>query len=488
MIFNSLEFALFFPIVTVGYFLLPHRYRWQWLLLASCYFYMAFIPIYILILFFTIGVDFAVGVNLARLKDPPARKILLITSLVANVGVLAIFKYYGFLDSNLEAISRAIGWNYSLPALGLILPVGLSFHTFQSMSYIIEVYRGHQPAERHLGIFALYVMYYPQLVAGPIERPQQLLHQFREPHTFDYGRVRSGLQQMLWGLFKKVAIADQLATSVDIVFSRPGGFQGLHLIAATVMFAVQIYCDFSGYSDIAIGASRVMGIELMENFRQPYWSKSISEFWRRWHISLSTWFRDYLYIPLGGNRVPPGRRLLNLFIVFVVSGLWHGASWGFIIWGALHGFYLIFGILTRPVRDRVASLSGLQRLPRLMTGVRVLTTFSLVCFAWIFFRANTLADAAYIATHLTTGLAADIRSVASLGGMIAFLNSLAVSKFTLLAILMMEVGHRVEQSHNLFNWVSTKPILLRWTLYYAAAIAIVVRFSAESKQFIYFQF
>jgi alginate O-acetyltransferase complex protein AlgI len=488
MVFNSLHFAIFFPLVTLGYFLLPHRHRWWWLLAASCYFYMAFIPVYILILFFTIAVDFTVGLKLAAMQDPRKRKILLCASLVANVGVLAIFKYYGFLDANLQAAAEFLGWNYSLPALAIILPIGLSFHTFQSMSYIIEVYRGHQPVERHLGIFALYVMYYPQLVAGPIERPQNLLNQFRIPHRFDYARVRSGLQQMLWGFFKKVAIADPIAATVDMVYGNPGGYPGLALITATVLFAVQIYCDFSGYSDIAIGASRVMGIDLMQNFRQPYWSQSISEFWRRWHISLSTWFRDYLYIPLGGNRSPTWRRMMNLFIVFLVSGLWHGANWVFVVWGALHGGYLVIGALTQQARQRLAHLLRLDLLPRLHALLRVATTFALVCFAWIFFRAENMSQAMQIVRGLDDGLAADLMRVASPAGLLAFLSNLQISKYTLLAILVMEAGHLLQQRHDLFQWTSARPVAIRWGLYYALGFAVILFFNTNAKQFIYFQF
>lgn len=488
MVFNSIHFLFFFPLVTVGFFLLPHRHRWWWLLGASCYFYMAFIPVYILILFFTIGIDFAVGLKLTIMQDERKRKFLLCTSLLANVGVLAIFKYYGFLDANLEGAARFLGWNYSLPALAIILPIGLSFHTFQSMSYIIEVYRRHQPAERHLGIFALYVMYYPQLVAGPIERPQNLLPQFRTAQHFDYARVRRGLQQMLWGFFKKIAIADQLSTTVDMVYGDPSAFSGLALITATVMFAVQIYCDFSGYSDIAIGASRVMGIDLMQNFRQPYWSQSIAEFWRRWHISLSTWFRDYLYIPLGGNRVGPMRQMVNLFAVFLISGLWHGANWTFVIWGALHGAYLVFGRLTQTFRQRLSHLIGLEHAPRLHAGLRMLTTFSLVCFAWIFFRADNLGDALYIVRHLNDGLTTDLLAVASPSALNDFLSGLHISKYTLLAILTMEFGHYLQQRGDLFEWSSTRPIALRWSLYYALGFACLLQFNTAAKQFIYFQF
>lgn len=487
MVFNSLHFLLFFPIVTALYFALPFRYRWAWLLAASCYFYMAFIPVYILILAFTIAVDYLVGLKLGAMKGP-RRKWVLVISLVANVGVLAVFKYFYFIAENLEAAAAFLDWNYSLPALSIILPIGLSFHTFQSMSYIIEVYRGNQKAERHLGIFALYVMYYPQLVAGPIERPQNLLHQLREPYTFDYVRIRDGLKLMLWGLFKKVAIADQLAIAVDMVYGNPSGYSGLALIIATVLFGIQIYCDFSGYSDIAIGASKVMGIDLMQNFRQPYFSRSISEFWRRWHISLSTWFRDYLYIPLGGNRTVQWRQQLNLCTVFLVSGLWHGASWAFVIWGGLHGLYLIVSLGTADARAKLAQMTKLDRVPVIRSAGAMAITFTLVSFAWIFFRAETLPQALYIVSHLVDGLPHDLVALSSPAAAEAFLSSLKISKYTLLAILVLLAGDVLQQRESLWQWVSKRPTAVRWGLYYGVGFWILSRFNTEAKQFIYFQF
>ena len=321
MLFNSFEFALFFPIVTILYFLLPHKHRWWLLLAASAYFYMVFVPSYILILGVTIVVDYFAGILIEREQSPKRKKYFLLASLIANIGFLAFFKYFNFLNTNIDALANLIGWNYSLPNLEIILPIGLSFHTFQAMSYTIEVFRGNQKVERHFGIYALYVMFYPQLVAGPIERPQNMLHQFHEEHSFDYQRVTDGLKLMTWGLFKKVVIADRLAPLVSEYYNNPQGFSGPELALGTVLFAVQIYGDFSGYSDIAIGAAQVMGFKLMTNFKRPYWALSISEFWKRWHISLSTWFRDYLYIPLGGNRVPFWRWQFNLLNVFLVSGL-----------------------------------------------------------------------------------------------------------------------------------------------------------------------
>ncbi len=387
MLFNSLHFFIFFIIVTLGYWSLGWKGRWRLLLFASCYFYMIFKPIYIFILFFTIIIDYFAGIWLEKTKGK-SRKLLLIISLISNIGILAFYKYYGFFFENISHILGLWEIHNLLPIFKFMLPIGLSFHTFQAMSYTIEVYRGNQKAEHHFGIYALYVMFYPQLVAGPIERPQNVLPQFHTKFTYDWEKVKSGLMMMAWGLFKKVVIADRLAMVVDFAYKNPSEQTGLTLFVATFFYTFQIYCDFSGYSDIALGSAKVMGFDLMENFRTPYFSTSISEFWRRWHISLSTWFRDYLYIPLGGNRVSEWRRYFNQFFVFMVSGLWHGAEWTFVIWGSLHGFYLILAVL----RDKYLPNMSL---PKNLIGksINLILTFILVMFAWVFFRAKGTSDA-----------------------------------------------------------------------------------------------
>lgn len=400
MLFNSFHFVFFFIIVTSLYFVLPYKLRWFLLLVSSCYFYMAFVPMYILILGFTIVIDYFAGIYIEK-SEGKRRKLFLIFSLIANIGVLAVFKYYNFINDNLTFLLQEFGMQNPVPYLSILLPIGLSFHTFQAMSYTIEVYRGHQAAERNFGIYSLYVMFYPQLVAGPIERPQNLLYQFRKNFDFDYERVVDGLKLMLWGLFKKIVIADRLAIYVDSVYNNPYQHHGLTFALATFFFAFQIYCDFSGYSDIAIGAARVMGFKLMTNFNRPYFARNISEFWKRWHISLSTWFKDYLYISMGGNKVSIPRWYFNLFIVFLVSGLWHGANWTFIIWGALNGFYLVFAIITRKFRDKMNKLSGIEKIPWLNHTFQILTAFVLTCFAWIFFRANNVNDAFHIVKEIT---------------------------------------------------------------------------------------
>ena len=321
MLFNSLEFAIYFPIVVALYFLSPQRWRVLWLLIASCAFYMAFIPVYILILFVTILIDYIAGIYIEE-NTGRKRVVLLWVSIASTCVVLGVFKYLGFFANSFVTVAGWTGWHLPPVVTGVILPIGLSFHTFQSLSYVVEVYLGRQKAERDFIVYATYVMFFPQLVAGPIERPQHMLHQFRERHEFTYSNVTSGLQRMAWGFFKKLVVADRLALYVNDVYGAPASYNGLQLTLATVFFAYQIYCDFSGYSDIAIGTAQIMGFRLMENFQTPYNSHSVSEFWRRWHISLSTWFKDYLYLPLGGSRVAPGRHIANLLITFGISGLW----------------------------------------------------------------------------------------------------------------------------------------------------------------------
>ena len=378
------------------------------------------------------------------------------------------------------------------PLLEILLPVGLSFHTFQSLSYTIEVYRRRTPAEHNAGIFALYVMFYPQLVAGPIERPQNVIHQFYEKHYFDYQRVRSGLQLMLWGMFKKVFIADRLASFANVVYNDVHSYSGISLVLATVFFAFQIYCDFSGYSDIALGSAKVMGYDLMLNFDRPYFSKSISEFWKRWHISLSTWFRDYLYISLGGNRVSAPRRYFNLFFTFLISGLWHGANWTYIIWGALNGFYLIVEMAWQN------SLTSFRKGFKSNFGqfgvnfALVLVTFGMTCFAWIFFRANTVADAFYIVRHLFEGFSQLPQNLTN-APFVKTKILLGKDKYEFIlawaGIAFLIFTHYLQRKESGRGILNRQNTFVRWTFYFAIVFAILF-FGAfnESQQFIYFQF
>ncbi len=499
MLFNSLQFYFFFPIVTLAYFLFPYRYRWALLLAASCYFYMAFIPAYILILCFTIVVDYFSAI-LIEGSQGPRRKRYLVASLCANVGALVIFKYINFANNNLAALAGWLHWNYPIHALHIILPIGLSFHTFQSMAYTIEVYRGHQKAERHFGVLALYVLFYPQLVAGPIERPQNMLHQFHERHRFDYDQVTSGLRLMLWGFFKKMVIADRLAHLANPVFNHPTDYPGPMLLLATLAFSYQIYCDFSGYSDIAIGAARVMGFKFRLNFDRPYIAKSVSEFWHRWHISLSTWFRDYLYIPLGGNRVSRPRWFFNLFVTFLVSGLWHGANWTFVIWGGLHGLFLIASIWTQELRARLVRWTRLDRLPAFHSFVQRAVIFALVCFAWIFFRGNTFSDAIYIVTHLFSGFGNVSLAMLSeqlnvtLGAnlplkiLLPHLTGFYILIIAAAEVVILEIVQVMQGNETVEALVGRRPPWARWGVYYAMALNILLLGVFEQSAFIYFQF
>jgi alginate O-acetyltransferase complex protein AlgI len=476
MLFNSLDFAVFFPFVTLLYFLLPPRARVPLLVGASCWFYMAFVPKYVLILFGVILIDYVAG----RLIEPAQgarRRWFLGLSIIANVGILCFFKYFNFLHENAAVVSAWFGQPAPFPALSILLPIGLSFHTFQSMSYTIEVYRGRAPAERSILHFACYVLFYPQLVAGPIERPQNLLAQFRAVVRFDGDRLFSGLRLMATGLFKKIIIADRLAPFVDAAYAKPGSYSGADLLVATYFFAVQIYCDFSGYSDIARGAARVMGINLMENFNKPYLAASFADFWRRWHISLSTWFRDYLYIPLGGNRLGAGRRTLNLLAVFAVSGIWHGANWTFVIWGLIHGCFLIAETALAPKKPSPPGPLG--------TLLRFLLVFNVTSLAWVFFRAADVASAKLVLVRIGTAFGSP--SSATLPSLDTLNFWLAVG--LALALLFVEAigGHR-----SLWAVLDEKPRWLRWTAYYLFAVGFAVLAliapSHSPKPFIYFQF
>jgi len=479
MLFNSLEFLAFFPVVTALYFLAPHRVRWLLLLAASCVFYAAFIPKYLFILAFLILVDYVAGRAIEH-AEGPRRRAFLVLSLAANLGLLGFFKYINFVDANLNGLFSLLGLAWVIPHLDIILPIGLSFHTFQSMSYTIEVYRGRVAAERHLGIYALYVMFYPQLVAGPIERPYNLLHQFREEHTWDWDRVADGLKLMTWGFFKKVVIADRLALYVNQIYNDPTGHTGWPLIVATYFFAFQIYCDFSGYTDIAIGAAQVMGFRLMDNFNRPYFSKSIAEFWRRWHISLSSWFRDYLYIPLGGSRVPLHRWQVNILIVFILSGLWHGANWTFLAWGALHGTYIVIGAATAAWRRRFYAAELMQRVKWSHRWIHAFITFHLVLIAWVFFRANSMTDAQFVITHALSGLT-------RVGFRAAVMTDYFLVSVVMIAI--MEGVHLIERHKQMRRFLDDKPIAVRWAFYYALLLLIANFGMFHSPlEFIYFQF
>lgn len=464
MSFTSLQFLVFFMVVTLGYYRLKdQKMRVLLLLAASCYFYMAFVPQYILILLGTIVIDYFAGIQIAR-SSGKSRRMWLILSIIANVGILAFFKYYNFLLVTFLPFIYWLSPESNIPLLDIVLPIGLSFHTFQAMSYTIEVYRGNQPPERNFLTYALYVLFYPQLVAGPIERPQNVLPQLHEFKSYDRNAVREGLGRMLWGFFKKVVIADRLSMMVDYCFDHTSTLSSASLAAGAIFYSFQIYCDFSGYSDIGIGAARVMGIRLMENFDEPYRARTMSEFWTRWHISLSTWFRDYVYIPLGGSRKGEGRRKLNVVIVFLLSGLWHGANWTFVVWGGLHG--LLTSFLPGRKRNDQSKSSFLASL------LWVLLTFGVVTMLWVFFRSPSISDAVFYLKSIFVWRGGD------------FNVGLHIHEvwFSVIVIAIM-----------LFREQLGKHFLIRKNLAYACYFALFVTLCYlfgvfNENQFIYFQF
>ncbi len=387
MLFNSLHFLFFLPIVVGLYYLLPQKFRWMLTFLSSCYFYMVFVPKYILILFLIIIVDYIAALTIERV-DGKLKLFYLVASLTANIGLLAFFKYFNFFNENLVSVFSLFGKEFHPINLNIILPIGLSFHTFQSMSYTIEVYRGKQKAETHLGYFANYVLFFPQMVAGPIERYETLGNELKNVHKPVYQNFSDGFKLILFGLFIKMAVADNIAPYINQIYADPLKYNSYEVLLSVFLFSFQIYADFFGYSTIALGCARLLGINIMNNFKTPYLAKSVSEFWSRWHISLSTWFRDYLYIPLGGNRVKIPRWSINILIVFMVSGLWHGASWTFVAWGALHGIMLLleryFSILFKFEIKKEWSV---------LNTFLVLKTFVITSFIWIFFRAENFQKA-----------------------------------------------------------------------------------------------
>lgn len=473
MVFNSIEFLLFLPIISLLFYVLPHKFRWMALLIASCYFYMYFIPQYILIIFSTTIVDYWFALLMSKENTTQRRKkSYLITSVVFTCLILFIFKYFNFFNDNMVLLSQQLGFHYPENIARIALPIGLSFHTFQSLSYIIEVYRGNQKAEKHFGIYSLYVMFFPQLVTGPIERPQNLLSQFRERKRFDYDNLSSGLRLILWGLFAKMVVADNLAVYVEQVYNNPEAYSSKGILTGMFFYSFQIYCDFFGYSTVAIGSAKIIGFTIMDNFRNPYLSKSIGEMWERWHISLSTWFRDYVYFPLGGNRVKMKRWMINILIVFVLSGFWHGANWTFILWGLAHGvIYLIENLIGR-IAPKKQSKNIL--LNNILNGLKIAKTFVLVMLIWVFFRAENIEQIETMYHALLNNTSSGI----SLG---------IQSKVWILLALFILMDTLLYKSR-FDKWCSKRKWAIRWSIYSIMIFSIIVFSNVEDFPFIYFQF
>lgn len=481
MLFNSVEFAIFLPLVFLLYwFVTAKNLKFQNILvLAASYFFYAWWDWrFLFLIIFSSFLDFGVGQMLGKTSKKKNRKLLLTLSVFVNLGFLGFFKYFNFFSESFANAFTLLGTNFSPSRLNIILPVGISFYTFQTLSYTIDVYRGKLKPTKNLITFLAYVSFFPQLVAGPIERATNLLPQFSKKRIFNYQVATDGLRQILWGLVKKVLVADSCARYVDVIFESPENCTPLMLIFGAVLFAIQIYGDFSGYSDIAIGTAKLFGFKLMQNFAHPYFSRDIAEFWRRWHISLSTWFRDYLYIPLGGSRGSKTQQIRNVFIIFVVSGFWHGANWTFLFWGFLNALFFLPLLLRKKNRLHVNTVAEDNWLPSLKEFLSIGATFGLTTFAWIFFRAATLKDA----INYISG----IFSTSNISNPYGFSNT---HKFLILCILSFMIfewfGRRNEYAIQKLGLNS--PAIFRYSFYYGLVILIFL-FGAKQQSFIYFQF
>lgn len=493
MLFNSIDYLLFFPIVFLLYFLIPKRFRYIWLLAASYYFYMCWNARYALLMLTSTVITYLSGVFIQYFNDrdkPGMKKLCVALSFASNLAILVFFKYGNFLVENINAVIEAVGLGKQLNHFSVLLPVGISFYTFQALSYTMDVYRKELPAEKNILKYALFVSFFPQLVAGPIERSKNLLTQIQDPPPFEVKKARNGLLLMAWGLFLKIVIADNIAMIVNPVYDNYVAYSGIEIVLATALFAFQIYCDFAGYSYIACGSAQVMGFQLMDNFKSPYLAVSIADFWRRWHISLTTWFRDYLYIPLGGNRKGTFRKYLNTMIVFLVSGLWHGANWTFVIWGALNGAMLVAGEATKGLRVKWMDRFHIDRDSFSHKLFQRLLTFTLINFTWLFFRARDLQTVGAMLGKIFTDLQVNKLFSPLIYNMMSGTQTVVV---VLLSILvLMSVDTMKNNGLQVTGWVQQQGGLFRWTVYLGLVLVMIAfgiygNFYGQT-QFIYFQF
>lgn len=487
---------IFFPIVILIYFIVPHRIRWIWLLISSYYFYMSWNPKYALLLAASTFVTWGTALLLQKCRNNAvAKKWCLVGCSVFNLGILGFFKYYDFLTKTLTNLFGCVGIGLNIPTFDVILPVGISFYTFQALGYVIDVYREKDDVivEKNLFRYALFVSFFPQLVAGPIERSGNLMSQLYEKHTFDLERMKDGLLLMGWGFVQKLVLADRIAILVTAVYSHYTNYTGMQIIVATILFAFQIYCDFAGYSDIAIGAARVMGFRLMKNFRSPYYARTVSDFWKGWHISLTGWFRDYVYIPLGGNRCSRWKHYRNLILTFSLSGLWHGASWNYVVWGGLNGLYQVIGKMTKPFRQKLQKALKIRTECWSYRFFQTILIFGLIDFTWLFFRAAGLMNALQMIRHSLTNFGPF--SMLSTETMLG-INPIAMDEkdfFVMLigiAVLMIVDYFRVKL--DLKQLLAKQNFLFRVLVYYGMILVILIygiygpEYNASA--FIYFQF
>ncbi|OQB64276.1 MAG: Peptidoglycan O-acetyltransferase [Bacteroidetes bacterium ADurb.Bin141] len=482
MLFNTIDFAFFLPVVYILYWFVTNRnlnLQNILLLAASYFFYSCWDWRFLFLLMFSTLLDFYTGIKMCDAPDSKNRKFWLWLSVIINLGFLGVFKYYNFFADSFATALAQLGFKINPYTIQVILPVGISFYTFHGLSYVLDIYHQRIKAERNFVEYAVFVSFFPLLVAGPIERATHLLPQIKKPRQFDYAKSIDGLRQILWGLFKKIVIADNCAEYANQIFNNSADYNGSTLLLGALFFTFQIYGDFSGYSDIALGTARLLGIELLRNFAFPYFSRDIAEFWRRWHISLSSWFRDYLYVPLGGSRGSTWTRVRNTFIIFIVSGFWHGANWTFIVWGALNALYFLPLLLTHRNRNNLEIVAQGRILPNLKEVIMMAITFFLTVIAWVFFRANSLEHAfQYLAEMFSSSLFSAPRFT---GMGRAVILSILIFLFMIIEWTGRENQYAIAHTGAKWKWP------LRYALYYAIIIAIFW-FGGKEQQFIYFQF
>ena len=494
MLFNSLDFMIFFPIVVLVYFIIPRKIRYIWLLVASYYFYMCWNAEYALLIGISTVITYLSGILLGKFQKAWLRKLVVALSFLSNLGILVFYKYFDFILENVNLLLQKMDMQLVSNPFDIILPVGISFYTFQALSYTMDVYRKEIEPEKNPFRYALFVSFFPQLVAGPIERSKNLLKQVKDADTmkiWNYDRIASGVVMMVWGLFQKMVIADRISIYVDSVYENLYAVGTMETVFAAIGFSIQIYCDFAAYSTIAIGAAKVMGFELMENFDTPYFATSIKEFWRRWHISLSTWFRDYLYIPMGGNRKGKIRKYFNVLVTFLVSGLWHGASWNYVLWGGLHGIYQVIGEILMPVRKKVVSFLKVNESVFSYKLGQMVFTFSLTTLTWVFFRAKTLEEALYFFERMFTRWNP---WVFFNEGLYNFGLDRVEVNILFVALITMFLVEWVKYTKNklISDFLMEQNLWFRWLVVIGWIVLILVYgeygLTFDSNQFIYFQF
>ena len=494
MLFNSLDFLIFFPVVVLIYFIIPRKIRYIWLLVASYYFYMCWNTKYALLIGISTLITYISGLIIGKCQKGWSKKLVVALSFISNLGILVFYKYFDFILENINVVLGKCDMQLVSNPFDIILPVGISFYTFQALSYTVDVYRKEIEPEKNPLKYALFVSFFPQLVAGPIERSKNLLNQMKNIENikiWNYDRVANGFILMVFGMFQKMVIADRVSIFVDTVYNNLHAVGTMETVFAAIGFSIQIYCDFAAYSTIAIGAAKVMGFELMENFDTPYFAASIKEFWRRWHISLSSWFKDYLYIPLGGNRKGKIRKYFNLMVTFLVSGLWHGASWNYVIWGGLHGIYQVFGEILAPVRKKLVKVFKVNDGVFSYKLGQILFTFSLTSLTWVFFRAETIREALYFFKRMFTVWNPWVffnEGLYEYGLDRVEVNIL----FAALFVLLLAEFLKYFKKQRISEFLMEQNLWFRWIVVIGMIVACVVYgeygISFDSNQFIYFQF